>query len=249
MIGFAAGPILILYLVSYFGTEVTPWLMVPGVLLSVAFFFALPEWEPHGRRPLRSLFDFSLVRGPVGLLALAGSFASVAFVTFTSSLPLWLVQEHHYEPDDPLIGWILGTFALAAGGGALFGGVLAPRIGRRATIVGSLVLAAVPLLALLALDPSTATFFIAAAAAGVLIYTSSPVKVVVAQDLAPRAPAAAAGMILGTTAAIAGAIYLLLGRIQETVGLEAGIALGFSMVIPAGLVALAVFARHPEVAR
>jgi len=249
MIGFAAGPILILYLVSYFGTDATPWLMIPGVLLSAALFFALPQWEPHGRRPLRSLFDFSLVRGPVGLLALGGSFASVAFVTFTSSLPIWLVQEHGYESDDPLIGWTLGTFALAAGVGALLGGVLAPRIGRRATIVGSLVAAAVPLLLILALDPGTPQFFIAAAIAGVLIYTSSPVKVVLAQDLAPRAPAAAAGMILGTTAAIAGVIYILLGRIQEVVGLDAGIALGFAMVIPAGLIALVVFARHPEVAR
>jgi len=128
MVGFAAGPILILYLVSHFGTDATPWLMIPGILLSVALFFALPQWKPHGRRPLRSLVDFSLVRGPVGLLALGGSFASVAFVTFTSSLPLWIVEEHGYDSDDPLIGWILGTFALTAVGGALLGGLLAPRI-------------------------------------------------------------------------------------------------------------------------
>jgi FSR family fosmidomycin resistance protein-like MFS transporter len=248
MIGFAAGPILILYLVSYFGTDATPWLMIPGVLLSVALFFALPQWEPHGRRPLRSLFDFSLVRGPVGLLALAGSFASVAFVTFTSSLPLWLVEEHDFGSDDPLIGWILGTFALAAGGGALLGGLLAPRIGRRTTIVGSLALTAAPLLTLLTLDPRTPLFFVVVAIAGVLIYTSSPVKVVLAQELAPTAPAAAAGMILGTTAAVAGAIYILLGRVQQAVGLEAGIVLGFAMVLPASLIALAIFARHPAVA-
>src|SRR5215204_1418182 len=104
MVGFAAGPILILYLVSHFGTDATPWLMIPGILLSVALFFALPQWKPHGRRPLRSLVDFSLVRGPVGLLALGGSFASVAFVTFTSSLPLSIVEEHGYDSDDPLIG-------------------------------------------------------------------------------------------------------------------------------------------------
>jgi FSR family fosmidomycin resistance protein-like MFS transporter len=249
MVGFAAGPILILYLVSHFGTDATPWLMIPGVLLSVAVFFALPQWEPHGRRPLRSLFDFSLVRGPVGLLALGGSFASVAFVTFTSSLPLWIVEEHGYESDDPLIGWILGAFALAAGVGALLGGLLAPRIGRRVTVVGSLALTAVPLLALLALDPGTPVFFAAAATAGILIYVSSPVKVVVAQELAPGAPAAAAGMILGTTAAVAGAIYIALGRIQELVGLGPGIAVGFAMVIPAALIALVVFARHPAIAR
>jgi FSR family fosmidomycin resistance protein-like MFS transporter len=91
-------------------------------------------------------------------------------------------------------------------------------------------------------------FFVVVAIAGVLIYTSSPVKVVVAQELAPTAPAAAAGMILGTTAAIAGVIYIDLGRVQQAVGLEPGIAIGFLMVVPAALVALAVFARHAEVA-
>ena len=30
MIGFALGPLAILYLVSRFGTDATPWLMVPG---------------------------------------------------------------------------------------------------------------------------------------------------------------------------------------------------------------------------
>jgi FSR family fosmidomycin resistance protein-like MFS transporter len=83
----------------------------------------------------------------------------------------------------------------------------------------------------------------------VLIFTSSPVKVVVAQDLAPHAPAAASGMILGVTAGVAGALYIALGRFQETVGLEAGVVLGFLMVIPAALIALSVFLRHPEVAR
>ena len=212
-------------------------------------FALLPQWEPHGRRPVRELFDWRLVRGPVGLLALAGSFTSVAFVTFTSSVPIWLVREQGYATDDALIGWTLSVFSLAAGAGALLGGFLAPRLGRGPTIVGSLLLTAVPLLALLALEPGTVAFFVAAASAGTLIYTSSPVKVVVAQDLAPQSPATASGMILGMTSAVAGALYIGLGRLQETIGIDAGIAVGFLMVVPAALIALAVLLRHPNVAR
>lgn len=249
MVGFALGPVLILYLVSRFGIGATPWLMLPGVLLGVLVYVLLPQWQPHGRRPLRALFEFRLLRGPVGVLTLAASLTSVAFVTFTSSVPLWLVREHGVRTDDPLIGWTLAAFSLAAGVGALLGGVLAPRLGRRLVLVGSLILAAVPLLAILRLAPGSVPFFAAAGSAGALIYMSSPVKVVVAQDLAPHSPAAAAGMVLGVTAGLAGAVYIGLGRLQEIVGLTAGMTAGFALVLPAAAIALTVLLRHPETAR
>ena len=249
MIGFALGPVLILYLIAELGTDVTPWLMIPGVLLAGAVYVLLPEWEPHGRRPIRDLISLDLLRGPVGMLAIAGSLTSLAFITFTSSVPLWLVREHGRATDDPLIGWTLAAFSLAAGLGALTGGVLAPRLGRRTVMVGSLSTAPIPLLAVLALDPGSVAFFAATFLAGVLVYASNPVKVVVAQDLAPHAPAAASGTILGVTAGIAGLLYVGLGRLQELAGLTAGMAMGFAMVIPAGAVAMAVLLRHPEAAR
>jgi FSR family fosmidomycin resistance protein-like MFS transporter len=248
MIGFALGPLLILYVVSRFGTGGTPWLMIPGLLLGAAVYFLLPIWEPHGRRPLRALFDWNLLRGPLGLLALGGSFAAVAFVTFTSSVPLWLVNEHGYETDAALIGWTLAVFALGAGLGSLLGGFLAPRLGRPLTIVGSLLLAAVPFAAVVVVEPGSIAFFAAAGLAGALIYTSSPVTVVVAQDLAPHAPAAASGMIIGMTSAVAGVLYIGLGRLQQAIGLDAGIAVGFAMVVPAALTALFVLRRHLDVA-
>lgn len=82
-----------------------------------------------------------------------------------------------------------------------------------------------------------------------LIYTPSPVKVVVAQDLAAHAPAAAPRTVLGLTSAVAGVFYVALGRLQEAFGLETGILVGFSRVVPAALIALAVLIRHPDVSR
>ena len=53
-------------------------------------------------------------------------------------------------------------------------------------------------------------------------------------------------MILGLGSALAGAAYIALGRIQEAVGLEVGILMGFGMVIPAALIALVVLRAAPE---
>ena len=248
MIGFALGPVLILFLVSRHGTGATPWLMVPGVLLAAAVYLLLPDWRPHGRRRFGAMLDRELLFGPVGALALAGSFTSIAFVTFTSTLPLWLVNEHGYATHATTIGWTLAVFALSAGVGAVVGGTLAPLLGRGRTIVGALMLATVPLGIVVASTPGSLGFFLASAAAGALLFVPSSVKVVIAQELAPHSPAAASGMILGVSSAVAGALYIALGRLQETIGLEAGMVVGFAMVLPAAVIAAIVLRRSPSLA-
>lgn len=249
MIGFALGPVLILYLFSRYGSGVTPWFMVPGLILGGLVYLLLPDYEPHGLRRLRDLFDLELVRGPVGVLVLGGSLVSVTFLTFISSVPLWLVHQHGYPEDGHIIGWTLAAFSFGAGAGSLLGGLLAPRLGRRAVVVGSLVFAAAPLAAIRIVDVGGVAYFIAALAAGVLLYAGSPVNIVVAQDLAPHAPAAAAGMVLGLTTGIAGVLYIALGWLQDQVGLATGMGIGFAMVVPAALLAFTVFVRRPDVAR
>ncbi|MDQ3889831.1 MAG: MFS transporter [Actinomycetota bacterium] len=246
MVGFALGPVLILYLVSEFGSDATIWLMVPGLVLGAAVAVLLPQWEPHPRRPLRRLFDWTLVRSPVGLLAVASMFSALAFVTFTSSVPIWLVREHGYAPDATLIGWTLSVFAFAGGLGSIVGGFLAPRLGPTVTIVGAFIATLVPLIAVMVSDPASPIFFVAAALAGVLIFVPVPALIIIAQEFAPGAPATASGMILGLGSALAGAAYVALGRVQETFGLEVGILIGFGMVTPAALLALVVLLRDPK---
>lgn len=248
MIGFALGPVLILSLVSNFGVEVTPWLMFPGIAISLLVFVMLPTWELHPRRRLQDRLGLRQLRGPVGLLTLSGSFTSVAFLAFTNSVPIWLVQTHQVATDSTLIGWTLAVFSLSAGAGSIAGGVLAPRLGRQKVIVGSLLLAVLPLVAVINLDPGTPPFFVAAGLSGLLVYVSSPVKVVVAQELSPEAPASAAGVILGMSTAFGAVLYVGLGRIQELAGLTAGMTLGFLLVLPAAAIANAVLRHHPEVA-
>lgn len=249
MVGFALGPVLILYVVSRFGVEATPWLMVPGLALSLFVFVLLPVWEPHRHRPLHDRLGLGQLRGPVGRLALSGSLASVAFLTFTGSIPIWLVSTHDVSADAGLIGWTLAVFSLSAGAGSIVGGLVAPRLGRQWVLVGSLILSAIPLVAVLILEPGSPLFFISAGLSGLLLYMGSPIKVVVAQDLAPQEPASVAGVILGTSTAIGALIYIGLGQVQALAGLTTGMALGFALVLPAAAIAFTVFKRHPEVAK
>jgi MFS transporter, FSR family, fosmidomycin resistance protein len=246
MVGFAFGPVFILYLVSKFGTDATVWLMAPGLALGAAVWLLLPQWEPHPRRPIRRLFDWELFRGPIGLLAVASMFSALAYVTFTSSIPIWLVRDHGYAADAALIGWALSIFAFAGGLGSIVGGYLAPRAGPTATIVAAFVITLVPLVGVVVTEPGSATFFVAAALGGILLYVPVPALIIIAQEFAPGAPATASGMILGMGSALAGLGYIALGRIQEAVGIETGILVGFSMVIPAALIALIVLRRESE---
>jgi MFS transporter, FSR family, fosmidomycin resistance protein len=243
MVGFALGPVVILHVVSTYGIHATVWFAVPGLILGVGVGLLLPKWEPHPRRPLRRLFDLRLARGPVGLLAVACMCSALAFVSFTGSVPLWLVHENGYSPDASIIGWTLSAFAFAGGLGSILGGFLAPRLGPVITIVGAFLLALCPLLAVIASEPGTVLYFVAITLAGILLFVPVPALVIIAQEFVPGAPATASGMVLGLGSAMAGVAYIALGRVQEAVGLTSGILIGFCMVVPAALIALVVLLR------
>jgi FSR family fosmidomycin resistance protein-like MFS transporter len=238
MAGFAAGPVVILYLVSSHGTGVTPWLMIPGLVLALGLLTLLPDWQPHGSGSLaRRLFDRRAISGPVGWLTVSATLVSLVFITFTNAVPLWLVAERGAAPDAPLLGWVLGAFSLAAGLGAVLGGAVAARLGYARTTAVSLLAAVIPLVAVLVLSGNTGTLIAAAAVAGVLVYASQPLLIVAAQNAAPEAPAAAAGVVIGLGSAIAGLLYMPLGAVQAALGLTPTMVATFALLIPAAAIA------------
>jgi FSR family fosmidomycin resistance protein-like MFS transporter len=95
----------------------------------------------------------------------------------------------------------------------------------------------------IASEPGTARYFVAITLAVVLIFVPVAALVIIAQEFVPGAPATASGMVLGLGSALAGVGYIVLGRVQETIGLTTGILIGFSLVVPAALIALVVLLR------
>ena len=234
MVGFAAGPVVILHLVQRYGADITPWFMLPGLALAVGVVTLLPKWEPHRSTHRASAGRGALFSPDIAALTVASTLVSLVFITFTSAVPLWLVTNHDFRPDSQLLGFTLGTFSLAAGIGAVAGGAAAGRWGYARTAAVTLAAAVVPLAAVLVLPPGPNTL-IAAAGAGLLLYASQPLLIVAAQASAPEAPAAAAGVVLGVGNALAGALYVGVGALQGFAGMVPAVGLTFALVIPAAM--------------
>ncbi len=245
MAGFAAGPIVVLMLVANRGLEATVWLMIPGVLLAGLLIWLLPDYEPHSIRGTRvSVFDRSSVNrrtlALTGVMALTG----LVFLTFTSAVPLWLVGERHLAANAPMLGWVLAAFSLAAGLGAVVGGVAGPRFGYSTTASVSLLGAGAMFIIMLTL-PVGWPFLVAAALTGLLLYMSQPLLIVAAQEASPAAPTAAAGLVFGGGSGLAGLLYLAFGALQVHLGATAAILISVSLLLPAA--ALAIQALRPRV--
>jgi MFS transporter, FSR family, fosmidomycin resistance protein len=140
-IGFALGPVLVTPLLLTFGLHGTAFVIIPTGLMAVVLLHELPRLER---------FRVDLVAGKVQrgehaaawgpFVRLAGVIALRSFVYFgmVTFIPLYYVAVLH-------TGEALGSAALTAmliGGaaGTLAGGPLADRFGRRAVLVGSMLL-------------------------------------------------------------------------------------------------------------
>ena len=239
-LGIAIGPIIIMVLLANLGLSFTPWLMIPGILLG-SIMFMLPSEDIRSTNDATTkLFGLGLLAGPMGLLGLTGILSNVAFVTFTSGIPLWLVQVHGLPSNSALIGWTLSAFSLAAAFGGILGELVSNKLGAKLLIVGSLLLALLPLFSIFFLTPGTPIYFAMVILAGALVNAGMPMLIVSAQDHSPKAAATAAGMLMGFSAGVAGLVYVGIGRLQESLGLAPAIMIGYLALIVGATLAMVV---------
>jgi FSR family fosmidomycin resistance protein-like MFS transporter len=124
----------------------------------------------------------------------------------------------------------------AAIGGLAIGWAVS-RVAPRRLALASLSLAGPLLIAMLAIEPGSAQFFLAALAAGLLLNATTPLLIVAAQEHAPQSVAAASGIVMGLAGGAAGLAFIAIGAVIDSVGLRAGLSLGFVATLPAALIA------------
>lgn len=244
MVGYALGPVAILFLVSSYGLDATPWLVLPGLVLGALVYLVVPADVPHQRHEWGRLLDLRLLARPLGGLVVAGVLADLAFITLLSALPLWLVDQGEAS-DSSLIGWALALFSLGAGAGSVVAGALATRYRRDVLVPATMVAAVVPLILSLQLPVGGPAFLAAVMVAGTLVYASFPLIVVAAQDVAPRTSVAAAGMVMGLSTGIAGALYIGVGALQDAIGLTEAMITTYLLLVPAAAIAYTALQRRP----
>lgn len=234
-VGLAAGPLLGVLVFGLFSTRGTAAMLVPGVLAGIWLLVRMRP-QPGIPRHERSRSDAGqatpwLILVVVIVVMMSRNWTVVVLQAFT---PTWY-HSMGYQP------WFYGplatTLVLASAVGTIGSGSLADRFGRRAVLIGSLVLS-IPAIALYVSFPGPQAFGFAVVV-GMLAASSGPILLVMAQDLLSQRAGFASGLILGL-GFVTGAIGVpVTGAVADRIGL--GAALQLQVVVVAATIAIAWF--------
>jgi FSR family fosmidomycin resistance protein-like MFS transporter len=221
-VGFALGPLLASFAVITlgFGLDGGLLLALPGLAVAGLLVAVLPylgRFVPSAERRNARRGARSQPRGLVLLLAVVGlrSLAHMGLFTF---IPLY------EEARGNGVGYgtrLLALFLFAGAVGTLAGGPLADRLGRRAVLLGSFVLAT-PLILVYVLVGGWVGA-VALAFAGAAVIGTFGVSLVMSQEYMPGRVGMASGLSIGAAIGLGGVAALSLGAIADEIDLEAAL--------------------------
>jgi FSR family fosmidomycin resistance protein-like MFS transporter len=241
-IGFALGPVLVTPLVLAFGLHGTVFVLIPTLLMAAVLVVELPRLKRFrtdvaAGRVKRS--DQPEAWGPFTVLSGVIALRSFVYFGMVTFIPLYYVHVLHS-------GKALGNAALTAmlvGGaiGTLIGGPLADRFGRRAVLVGSMIVLPPLVVGFMVSGPALALVF--ATVAGAATIATFAVTIVMGQEFLPGRLGVSAGVTIGLSIGLGGVGAPLLGLIADADGLRAVfevvavlplLALGLALALPRG---------------
>ena len=193
-IGYGLGPLVAVAVVSQWGLPALALAALPGILTAVLLYRItrrLPaRIAPIDRPSLRDVLLKQFL--PLLLLTLIMALRASLALILGTFLPLYLMQKGF-----PLImgGLAVSVFRVTGALGGLAGGPLSDRIGRKPVLLMSFVLALPFLWGLFRVEGLLALGLLAGA--GVILTSSVPVGVLVAQEAAPDSPGMVSGLIMG----------------------------------------------------
>jgi FSR family fosmidomycin resistance protein-like MFS transporter len=218
-LGFALGPIVIVSAVNLLTLEGTPWLMIGGLLASVLLYVLLKDVPA---RPPMSSQGISFREGlgnmrPL-LAPLAGIVAGRALMVaaLTTFLPTFLVEE---GADLSFAGLSLAVLQAAGWAGALLGGALSDRLGRRLVLFISMLVPSLLMFVFLGINGwARLPTLVVIGMAGLSTRTVLMAQV---QESYPENRALANGIYLALTFVLESGAAPILGALGDLFGLRA----------------------------
>lgn len=208
-LGGALAPLLIVTVVGLFGIESTPWLLLPGLLLLLWVAISLRRILP-ARERVTTVEKQAIVSRPLLLLWSVIVLRSMAAISFANFLAVLVVQR---GGSTFVGGAAISVFLFSGALGGFIAGNLSDRLGRKAIILVTLVLAT-PSLLLFLYGPHSLSLVVIAVA-GLFIFSSTPVGVVAAQELLPGKTGLVSGLVMGLAWGVGGLVLTPIGWLAD----------------------------------
>jgi FSR family fosmidomycin resistance protein-like MFS transporter len=226
-VGVALGPLVAAGILALFGLRGLVLVAIPGVVIGTWLLLSMRDIAVKGRGASTTLTPARAV--PYGVLAVVvGVMMSrqVPTIGVENFIPTWY-KELGYGAG--FYSALATTLVLSTAIGALGVGTLADRFGRRAVMLGTMILT-VPAVWAFTEFPGP-WGFVSGAVIGVLAASTSPILLVMAQQLMRGRAGAASGMILGL-GFVSGAIATpVLGAIADRWSIETALHVLVDVVI------------------
>ncbi len=235
--GGALAPIIIVAYTQAFDLKSTPWLLIPGLLVVLAFAAPLRRVLPERVRRTHERFRLSHLPSRFFLLWAVIVLRAASATAFASFLAVLVTA----RGGSALVGGAsISAFLLTGAIGSFFAGNLSDRWGRKAVLLGSM-LFSTPLY-LLFLHGPTAFLLPAIAAAGLFALSATPVGVVAAQECLPGRTGLVSGLVMGLAWGVGGLALTPIGWLADRFGIIA--IMSYVSVLPLIAAALMLFYRE-----
>lgn len=228
-IGFALGPILVVSAVNFLGLESTPWLMIIGWVASVVLYVRLKDVPQAAlaAREAGSLRDgFRVLRpllAPLIGIILVRALLVAAQITF---LPTFLVQE---GAELWVAGFSLTVLTGAGWLGALLGGSISDRLGRRLVLFVSMVASSLLMMVFLAVRGWVRLPVLMLM--GVMGPSVRTVLMALVQENYPQNRALANGVYLALTFTFESVAAVVMGAVGDLFGLRLAFAISAMILL------------------
>ena len=244
-VGLSLGPVFVVYIIRYLGFSSLPLILAPSLVMTIVILFYKktisipPEQHAETRQAVAAapkgayLSLFVLV-----LVVIARTWTQMGLVSY---IPFYYIN---YLKGDPLFaGKLVFTFLVCGAAGTLIGSPIADRIGHRAFLRTTMLLATavLPLMFVKFIAESYLLFAVMGIAGALLVSTFS-VTVVMGQKLLPHRLGVASGLMVGFAIGTGGIGVTLLGVVADNFGVP--MALESIMALPFAGFLLALILRY-----